>query len=62
MPGYDLIAINTETKKQCRIQVKSRWATNANNGFSLKNTDCDFVVFVRLNRGAGPKFCNSRKN
>ncbi len=51
MPGYDLIAINIDTKKQCRIQVKSRWATDANDIFPLKNLDCDFVVFVRLNRG-----------
>jgi hypothetical protein len=26
-PGYDLTAINPDTKKIARIQVKSRWAT-----------------------------------
>ncbi|QED23612.1 hypothetical protein [Candidatus Deianiraea vastatrix] len=60
MPGYDLIAINPISQKQCKIQVKSRWATNANYAFPLKNLECDFVVFCRLNRGAGPSFKNRR--
>lgn len=50
-PGYDLTAVNPETKKVARIQVKSRWATDYDNSFPLKNLDCDFVVHVALNRG-----------
>jgi len=50
-PGYDLIAVNPETKKVARIQVKSRWATDYDTSFPLKNLDCDFVVHVALNRG-----------
>ncbi len=50
-PGYDLTAVNPDTKKVARIQVKSRWATDYNTSFPLKNLDCDFVVHVALNRG-----------
>lgn len=50
-PGYDLTAINPDTKRVARIQVKSRWATDYDNSFPLKNTDCDFVVHVAFNRG-----------
>jgi hypothetical protein len=50
-PGYDLIAVNPDTKKVARIQVKSRWATDYDTTFPLKNLDCDFVVHVALNRG-----------
>lgn len=50
-PGYDLTSVNTETKKVARIQVKSRWATDYDTSFPLKNLDCDFVVHVALNRG-----------
>lgn len=50
-PGYDLIAANAEENRSCRIQVKSRWATDFDGGFPIKNFDCDFVVFVALNRG-----------
>ena len=50
-PGYDLTAVNPKTKKVAKIQVKSRWATNYNKQFPLKNLDCDFVVHVALNRG-----------
>ena len=49
--GYDLVAAWPETNRAARIQVKSRWATDANQ-FLIKNVDdCDFVVLVRLNRG-----------
>ena len=34
-----------------RIQVKSRWATDFEGGFPIRNFDCDFIVFVALNRG-----------
>ncbi len=49
--GYDLIATNPQKGKSCRIQVKSRWATDYDGGFLINNIDCDFVVFVALNRG-----------
>src|SRR5437762_7551837 len=48
--GYDLVAVWPETNRSARIQVKSRWATDANS-FLIKRFDCDFVVLVRLNRG-----------
>ncbi len=51
MPGYDLIAVNPEAGTSARIQVKSRWASDSDHGFPLKNLDADFVVFVLLNRG-----------
>ena len=50
-PGYDLFAVDPKTKKTARIQVKSRWATNYDKSFPIKNFDCDFVVHVALNRG-----------
>jgi hypothetical protein len=50
-PGYDLIATNPERRTACTIQVKSRWATDYDGGFLIKNMDSDFVVFVALNRG-----------
>jgi hypothetical protein len=50
-PGYDLTAVDPRTKKVARIQVKSRWATNYDRSFPIKNFDCDFVVHVALNRG-----------
>ena len=50
-PGYDIIATNPEKNRSCRIQVKSRWASDFDGGFLIRNFDCDFVVFVALNRG-----------
>jgi hypothetical protein len=50
-PGHDLIATNAEKNTSCRVQVKSRWATDFDGGFPIKNLDCDFVVLVALNRG-----------
>ncbi len=49
-PGYDLIAANADRGKTARVQVKSRYCTDWD-GFIIKNYDCDFVVFVALNRG-----------
>jgi hypothetical protein len=49
--GYDLIAINPVSQRQARIQVKSRWATDYNRRFPIKNFNCDFVVHAALNRG-----------
>lgn len=48
--GYDLVATSPETNRAARIQVKSRWATDANS-FLIKTVESDFVVLVRLNRG-----------
>ncbi len=54
-PGYDLVAVNPERNTSARIQVKSRFRTDWD-GFIINNFECDFVVFVTLNRGyAKPK-------
>ena len=54
-PGFDVIAMNAKAGKAgrtCKIQVKSRWATDYDHKFPLKqDSDCDFVVFAELNRG-----------
>lgn len=50
-PGWDLLASDPEHGSSCRIQVKSRWATDYDRSFPLKNTDTDFVVLAALNRG-----------
>ncbi|MFK5948131.1 MAG: hypothetical protein QM500_05105 [Methylococcales bacterium] len=50
MPGYDLIAVNAEANKSCRIQVKSRYQTGVGH-IIIKNFDSDFVVIALLNRG-----------
>ena len=50
-PGYDLLATNAEKNLSCRIQVKSRCATDFDGGFPIKNFDCDLVDFVALHRG-----------
>lgn len=50
-PGYDLTAVNPDTRKVARLQVKSRWATNYDKSFPIKNFICDFVIHVALNRG-----------
>jgi hypothetical protein len=47
---YDLVATWPETNRSARIQVKSRWATDATI-FLIKKIECDFLVLVRLNRG-----------
>jgi hypothetical protein len=48
--GFDLVATSPECNRSARIQVKSRWATDANS-FLIKAVESDFVVLVRLNRG-----------
>ncbi|MBZ0201399.1 MAG: hypothetical protein K8I03_00120 [Ignavibacteria bacterium] len=50
-PGYDLIATNPERNLSCRIQVKSRWGSDYDGGFPIKNFNSEFVVFVALNCG-----------
>jgi|ERR1035438_453905 hypothetical protein len=47
-PGYDLTAVNPITGKTAKIQVKSRWATDYDKSFPLKNFNCNFVVHVAL--------------
>ncbi|VBB44953.1 conserved hypothetical protein [uncultured Desulfatiglans sp.] len=49
-PGYDLIATSADNNTSARIQVKSRYQTNWD-GFIINNFECEFVVFVALNRG-----------
>ncbi len=48
--GFDIVATNPANRSSCTIQVKARFASTAK-GFPIKNFDCDFVVFVKLNRG-----------
>lgn len=49
--AFDVLAVWPEGNTSCRIQVKSRWATDSNMSFPISKYDCDFVVFVLLNRG-----------
>ena len=49
-PGYDLIAANADNNSSARLQVKSRYRTDWD-GFIINNFNCDFVIFVTLNRG-----------
>lgn len=51
-PGYDLIATNADNNSSARLQVKSRYRTDWD-GFIIKNLNCDFLIFVALNRGYG---------
>ena len=48
---YDITATNPAKGKMCRIQVRSRYATNATSFNFDKDLDCDFVVVVFLNLG-----------
>ena len=50
-PGFDLYATYPTEGTTCRIQVKSRFATDYDGGFPIRNFGSDFVVFVALNRG-----------
>lgn len=56
-PGYDLIATNADKNTSARLQVKSRYRTDWD-GFIINNYNCDFVIFVTLNRG----FSRPKKN
>lgn len=49
-PGYDLVAVNPDKNTSAKIHVKSRYRTDWD-GFIINNFECDFVVFVTLNRG-----------
>jgi hypothetical protein len=50
-PGWDVLASNPATGRTCRVQVKSRLATDFDGGFPIKNFDAEFVILVALNRG-----------
>jgi len=50
-PGYDIVATDPDAGTAVRVQVKSRWATDYDGGFLIRNFDTDFVAFVELNRG-----------
>ncbi len=43
------MAVNAAKKRQCRIQVKSRYYSS-DRAFLIKNFDCDYVVYAALNR------------
>lgn len=60
MPGYDLVATNPERNRAARIQVKSRCRTNAP-GFPIRDFDCEFVVFARLNRAIDQR-CRGKRS
>ncbi len=60
MLGYDLVAVAPDNHRSARVQVKSRWHTKVD-GFPIKRFDCDFVVYVALNRGQGIKDATGRK-
>jgi hypothetical protein len=47
--GFDLVATWPDKRKSARIQVKSRYASDASH-FLIKSFDCDFIVLVALNR------------
>jgi hypothetical protein len=55
MVGYDVVAVSPENNSTARIQVKSRWASDAL-AWLIKDFDCDFVIFVKLNRGFRYKY------
>jgi hypothetical protein len=58
--GYDVMALLPKKSRQARIQIKSRWASDAN-GFLIRNFECDFVVFAQLNRGFKYKYRSNPK-
>ena len=49
--GYYLVAVDPVRERSARIQVKSRWATDYDRSFPIRNFDCEFVVLAALNRG-----------
>jgi hypothetical protein len=53
MPGYDVLALNPDVTpgRLARVSVKSRWRAQAS-GILIKNFDSNFVVIVKLNKGA----------
>lgn len=50
--GHDLMAVNPSTNKSARIEVKSRWASDAHWNMGMKPAGAaDYYIYVRLNRG-----------
>ena len=50
--GHDLVAVNPDGNTSARIEVKSRWASDAHWNMGMKEPGAtDFYVYVRLNRG-----------
>src|SRR5262245_5513136 len=49
-PGFDLIAVNPDTKKIASLHGKMRSATNSRRR-PISSVDCDVVVHEALNRG-----------
>ena len=51
--GFDLVATDPHSGRALRIEVKSRWATDAHLSLDLKpEGGCDFYIYARLNRGS----------
>jgi len=48
---YDLIAINPNKGKSATVQVKSRFETDCDRSFLVKELRADFFAFVFLNTG-----------
>ncbi len=52
--GHDLVAVNPDVNASARIEVKSRWASDAHWNMGTKAVGAtDFYVYVRLNQGSG---------
>jgi hypothetical protein len=49
-PAFDIVATNPANGKLARVQVKSRWESDAKS-FLISNFASDFVVLVMLRRG-----------
>jgi hypothetical protein len=50
--GHDLVAVNPAANKAARLEVKSRWASDAHWNMGMKDYgSTDFYVYARLNRG-----------
>lgn len=50
-PSYDIIAMNPDNNLSCRIQVKSRFASDFGGGFLMGKGDFEFLILAALNRG-----------
>ena len=51
-PGYDLIAVNPDSQQACRIQVKSRFATDYGGGLGFHQSPC--IFWLNLNTLSEP--------
>ena len=50
--GHDLVAVNPAGNTSARLEVKSRWASDAHWNMGMKEPgSTDYYVYVRLNRG-----------